>query len=106
MLLDQSCREIPITGQKGMFDRFVQEAMCRVPLTGRTLKRGHALRLGLVQPDLQEVAKEMMIAIPIALLVEGNHKQVRFFQLFENFLTARALTLNGLAQGTTHALQD
>ena len=92
MLLDQRRRIVPIAGLKRMLDRLAQEAVGRVPLTGCTVQRGHALRLGLVQPGLQEVAKEMVIAIPIALLVEGNHKQVRLFQLFENFLTARDLT--------------
>jgi len=52
-------------------------------------QRGHALRLSGAQLRLQKIAKEMVIAIPVPLVVKCDYKEVGLFQLREQRRTSR-----------------
>src|SRR5690348_4923466 len=57
------------------FDRFCE---CAVNLFGR-------------KPAAQKFSKEMMVAIPVALVIQRDEEQVALLQLLEHVLTIRAL---------------
>ena len=83
VLLGQGRRVLPIGCLKSVLHGLAQETMGGIPLTGGTVQRGHALRLGRVQLGSQEISKKMVIPIPITLIVEGHNKEVRPFQSSE-----------------------
>ena len=67
---------------------FTQQALARQPLAGRLVQARDALWLVLVQPGLQEVTEQVVVAEPVALVVERNQEEVSLFELLEDGLAA------------------
>ena len=67
-----------------MLDCLVQKAVRGIPLAGRPVERGHAFRVSLIQPGLQEITKEMVVPIPLLFIIQRNHKQIRLLEVIKN----------------------
>ena len=69
------------------------------------MQAGYLLRLRLYQVRLQHIGEKVMIAIPLALVVERNDKQVAALQGFQHS-PAAILCGDGVTQGTTQAVEN
>ena len=90
VFLDQVRCPLEILGAQSMLYRLIDEPVLLVPLTGPAVQRWHLLRLGLAQSLAQQVGKEMVIAIPTPLLVQGDDEQIGAFQHFQGRLAVLA----------------
>ena len=69
------------------------------------MQRRHLLRLRLAQARAQDVGKQVMIAIPLAPVVQRHHEQVGALQTVQR-RRAVCLPADGLAQRTAQPLQN
>jgi len=61
-----------------------------IPLAGMDMQFGDPLRSEILrQPFAQQIAKEMVIAVPTAFVVQGNNKQIGAFKIFQGRLPGR-----------------
>lgn len=61
-----------------------------IPARCPAVQERHQFWLAGLQPRQQRLAKEIMIAIPLPLVIERHHKEVSSFEIFEHLL-ARSL---------------
>src|SRR3972149_6365127 len=69
------------------------------------MQAGYLLRLRLYQVRLQHIGEKVMIAIPLALVVERDDKQVSALQGSQHS-PAAILCGHGVTQGTTQAVEN
>ena len=72
--LDQACRALKIGGSQGMLHGFSNKAMLFVPDTGTTVKFWHQLGFGLCQTMGEHFGKQVVVAVPLPLVIQGDHK--------------------------------
>ena len=55
----------------------------------------------------QNIGKEMVIAIPMPLVIQGDDEQVGVFEIFQGFLPgSRGVQQNSVTQGAAQAVED
>ena len=88
-----------------MADRFGDQSLPLVPLAGPPVQLGHQISHLSLQSLAQDVGKEMMIAIPAPLLVQGHKEQVGCLECFEYLLALRSLG-DRIAQRAGQPVED
>ena len=78
-----------VLGSEGVAHRFGHLAVPLAPLGGARQELGDRLVPRLMEAGLQQVGKEMMIAIPAAIVVQGHDKEVAPLQPLEHLLAVR-----------------
>ena len=73
---DQIDRGADIAGRRGMLDRLVHLTLVRVPGRRPLVERPNGLRMRLTELMPQQVAEEVVVAVPLPLGVEGDDEQV------------------------------
>jgi len=71
-----------------VFDGVIDQLMLFTPLAGPPMEFNQALWLLLPQLLKQQIAKEMVIAVPTVFTVQWHHKQVGLLKLLEHALSA------------------
>jgi hypothetical protein len=90
---------------QGVPDAVVDQAVLFAPGGRPSMKLRHRVRMGPPETGPQEIAEQMMEAVPATLLVEGNEEQVGAFQLFEHLL-AIGIPGESVAELAAEPLQD
>src|SRR6266567_3637216 len=93
---------------------FHREAMVFIPCTGTDMQGGHlALRIywrggdALVEAQPEQIRKEVVIAVPAPLVVQGDEEQIGAFEVFQGGLPARCGVENHyITQGSRHPVED
>ena len=67
-----------------MVNRFGIESILLQPGGRPDMQAGDQIGLRLLQPGAQQIGKEVVIAIPRALIIQGHQKEVCPFQVFQN----------------------
>ena len=70
------------------------------------MQAGYPLRLRLHQVCLQHIGEKVVIAIPLALIIERNDEQVAAFQDIQHSLAAILLLGDSIAQGATKPVEN
>ena len=87
-----------------MLKSFNLQSMVFIPLAGTAVQFGYApsfvlCRRGyaLMQSLAQQISKEMVIAVPAPLIVQGDEEQVGVFEIFQGCLPrSRWVAQNGI----------
>src|SRR5690349_14290870 len=106
---DQTLSALYIISSSRMVKRFNQEALVFIPGTSTDVQLVHpALRIcwrgcdALGEAQSEQIRKEMVIAVPTPLVVQGNDEQVGAFEVFQGGLPGnRGVKQNGITQGAT-----
>src|SRR6266571_5738269 len=83
---DQVSSTSEIGGGQRVLYRFERQIMPLVPEAGTLMQFGHQQGLCLLQAPTQHVGKQVVVAVPAPLVVEGDHKQVRVVERFQHGL--------------------
>src|SRR4051794_542463 len=78
--LDQVRRPLEIRGSKSVPDRFSRQTIMLVPLAGPPVQRSYLLRLLRLQMGIKNFTKEVVVAIPVASVIQRHHKEVASLQ--------------------------
>jgi hypothetical protein len=81
---DQAGRELDIGNGQCVLHRFGGQRVLLIPGTGTPMQYGYHCRLSLLQMASQHLGKQVVVAVPAPLLVEGDHKQVRPLERFQH----------------------
>jgi hypothetical protein len=86
VLLHESRRPCPVAGRQDMPNRVVDQAVPFVPGCGSAMQLRFLSSLDPVQPGAEEIAEQVMEAVPAALLVQGDQEQVGALECLEHVL--------------------
>jgi hypothetical protein len=92
------------TGQR-VVDRLGPFAVLLVPVARSSVQNPKSVGLFVQQPRVQRVGKEMVVAVPLAPVVEGDQEQVSSVESLERGLAA-VLGGDGFAQRVMQSAQD
>ena len=102
---DQGRRLGERSGRAGVADGLVEVAGLLMPGGGPLVQGRHQPRLGGGELQAEQLGEQVVVAIPVAAVVERHQEQVGAFQLLQQ--PRRAVPLqDGVAQGARQALQD
>src|SRR6266508_5797611 len=76
---------------QGMAHRITDQSILLVPGSGLSMQFRHPLGIDGLQAGEEQIGKEMMVAIPVALLIERDQEQVGSFQVFQHLLSIVAI---------------
>src|SRR5215469_14726429 len=79
--------------------------MLLVPGTGTTMYVGNQSGFYLPEVTTQDFGKQVVVAVPAPLIVQGDYKQVRLLERFQHDL-APLLLCHRIAERSAEALQD
>ena len=79
MFLNHIHRMIEIICAQSMLYRLFNDAILLIPLTGTPVQNWQLFWLGLIQAVAQQIGKEMVIAVPTPLVVQGHDEQIGAF---------------------------
>ncbi len=79
-------------------------AVCLVPDARAAVNGTYPVRILGSRLLLQDLGEEMMVAIPLASIIERDDEQVSSFQVFQDGLPA-ALACDGIAQRAAEAVE-
>src|SRR5262245_20433826 len=102
---DEFGRLLHVSRRGGVVNRLRREARIEEPLRRRGMELGHEIRLGGVQLVAEELAEEMVVAVPLASGVERNEKEVRAGDAIECPRRRRAAG-DGVAKRAAEAIED
>jgi hypothetical protein len=105
VLLHQPRRPRVVARGRGVPDRLIDQPVMLTPGGGPPVEFGDKVGLGLHQSGTEEIAEQMMEAVPAALLVQGNQEQVGPLEVLQHVLAIGAFG-DRAAQWTTQPLQD
>src|SRR5690554_6169055 len=88
-----------------MADGLARLAVLLVPEACAPMQMGDSIGLLLPQTRLQHIGEKVMIAIPLALIVQWNDKQVLSFHTFQH-RPAIGSRRNRIAQGPAQPVED
>ncbi len=88
-----------------MIHRFVLKAIFCEPLTCPAMEFRHKITLLYSQSLLEQIRKEMVVAIPASFFVKGDDKQIGLFQRVQH-LMAVLLLGNGIAERAAQTLEN
>jgi hypothetical protein len=63
-----------------------------VPLTGATVPDRYLIGLCLSGSLAEQVSKQMVVAIPMALIIQGDHKEVGALEMLQDLVTGPLLS--------------
>ena len=81
--LDQSCRIVDVVAGHRVFDRCRGFAVGGVPAAGSSVEFVDQIGVFVGQPGAEHVGEEVVIAVPVASIVEGDEEQVRAVELLQ-----------------------
>ncbi|MDP9207529.1 MAG: hypothetical protein M3O65_03335 [Actinomycetota bacterium] len=94
-----------LTGRTGMADGLIKIARLPVPGRGPPVQGHQQPRLPAVELHAEQLREQVLIAIPLAPIIQRNQEQIGAFQLLQQ--PRRPLRLqHGVAQRAGQALQD
>src|SRR5215204_453617 len=105
MSRDQQSDTLIVRGYDGLPNRPLEESRALQPLVRPSAQGGHQVGLGALELEEQQLGEEMVVAVPLALLVQGYYEQVGASELAQEpggTLPAR----HRVAKGTRHRPQD
>ena len=77
----QSSGQVEIVGGQSVVQGFVDQTLSREPGRGPAVELGHLLRTHLGQQSaLEQFLEQVVIAVPLPVVVQGNHKEVMALQ--------------------------
>ena len=60
-----------------------------------------------MQSLAEQVGEQMVIAVPAPVVIQGDHKQVGAFEIFQGYLTGRGgVAQHGITEGATQTVED
>ena len=87
-----------------MLERRLRITVPLVPVRGPAVQDAEQLRLAFGQFPSEQVAEQVVIAVPHTLLIKRHQKEVRPFDLLQ--LARRSLVVeHGVAQGAAHSFE-
>ena len=90
-LFDQARRRVPIVRQQRVLHGFVNETVLFEPGAGTAVEVGHRCGGHAAYEALaQNLRKQVMIAIPLAIVVQRHEKQIGVLKLVEDELAVAA----------------
>src|SRR5215469_2734144 len=102
---DQAGSLYDIGHSQRMLHRFNRQFMLLVPGAGTTMQEGWQRGLPLLEVTAQDFSKQVVVAIPKSLVVEGDHKEVRPVERLQHDL-ASPLTRYRITKWPAEAFQD
>ena len=102
---DQVRRSLEILGGQRVADRIGRRTVLLVPLTGTPMQSGYLIGLLRHQMRREHFGKEVVIAIPVALVIQRNDKEVAALQGLQPRV-AFLLAGDGIAQRTTQPVEN
>ncbi len=84
-------------------DRLLRQVVRDAPAHRAAAELSHHVRLGLLELGPQQLAEQMVVAIPLASPVEGHDEAVRARELLERACRPRRLE-HGVAETAAHAM--
>ena len=103
--LDQVRCALKVSGGQGVADGHGLLTVLLVPLAGPPVQARHLTGLLVEQPRLQHVGEQVVVAVPLAAVVERDQEQVAPVQRLQDRLAAGAPG-DGIAQRTAQPVQD
>ena len=103
--LDQVRRSLEVLGGQRVADRLGRLAVLLVPRARPPVQVRHLVGLLVQQARLQHVGEEVVVAIPLAAVVERDQEQVAALQRLQHGLAA-VLAGDGIAQRAAQPVQD
>ena len=85
--------------------RVLGQIVAFVPFAGATVKHGGTFGDGAQQSRPQHVGEEVVIAVPLTPVVEGNDEEIRSLQHHEHRATT-VMRGDRIAQRTAEAVED
>jgi len=102
---DQLCGILEIAGGDPVRNRGVRVALCPVPRRGSTMQLGCELGRNARELAPQQIAEELVVAVPLAARVERDEEQVRPRHRLQ-LLRTIVPTGHGVAQRPEQPLED
>ena len=84
-----------VVPRQGVLDRFVHYALGFVPPAGADIELWHDRGLCSAQALPQKGGKEMVVAVPLSLVIEGDEKEVGAFAVIQDRCACRRTTDGG-----------
>src|SRR5215467_9326413 len=97
VFFNEASSSVKIVGSQSMLYGFGDESVLFVPYAGATMQCGDERGFCLLQVAREHLGKQVVVAVPVPLVIERSHKQVRAFERFEHRL-APLLFRHGLAE--------
>src|SRR5437764_7395293 len=88
-----------------MLYRFGGGPVLLVPGAGTAMQVGYPARFCLLQVAGEHLGKQVVVAVPSPLVIERDHKEIRFLERFQGCLSM-FLTGHRLTEWSTEALQN
>ncbi len=88
-----------------MFDGGFESTVSFVPSGGSKVQDRDLVRLPPAQFSLKELSKELMVAVPVTAVVQGDDQKVAAVEPLENPVGPPDVE-SGVAKGTAHTVQD
>ena len=106
--VDEALGALHVAGRRRVMKGLQEPAVAFMPLTGADVQVGDLLRRqALPQPSSQQVAEEVVIAIPAPLVVEGDDEQVGALDGLQGLVTGAGRgAQDRIAQGAAQAVED
>jgi hypothetical protein len=86
VLFDQPGGPRRVARREGMMHGVVDQPMRCAPRGRLPMQIRHTIGLGLLQPQAQNLGKQLVIAIPAALFIERDKEEIRALQLLQHGL--------------------
>ena len=102
--VEQAREDVHLSGRVRVRDRLLRQVVGDAPGHRPAVERSDRVRFAALELGAQQLAEEMVIAVPLALAVERDHEAVRALEPLE--LICRSCRLeHRIAQRAAHALQ-
>lgn len=98
-------RGVDVAGRGRVFGRIDNQACVAIPGAGPSVQNRHHVSIGRGELVLQQLAEQLVVAVPLALRVERHEQRVRTFQLRQQRGRARTIE-HRVAQVTAHTVED
>ena len=102
--VDQAGDGVRLAGSVPVDDRRLRQVVGDAPGHRATVERGHHVRLAALELVPQQLAEQVVVAIPLAAPVERHHEAVRTLERLERVCRPRRLE-HGVAEAAAHAIQ-
>ena len=102
--LDQVCGPLGVPGSQGVANRVRRRSLLLKPEAGLTVQRRESAGLIRLEMHLEKFGKQVVVAVPVALVVQRYHEEVAPLQGFQA-CAAPGLARHGVAQRAAQPLQ-
>ena len=101
----ETCDPVGVAGVLRMVDCLLREAIRLVPRGCSAVELGDHLRFALLQLGSEQLTEQMVIAIPLASAIEGDHEQVAALEAVED-ARGSACADGDVAERAAEAIED